>query len=156
MPHTEGWSDSWSGLTVVASAFGQFFGLIHIKKLSSILQFHIKLTSNLLFIAALRSRCGYHIFVLWFLLFLLFFPRLISAVTDWMSTILPHMCEFIMQVWNVLHTARQKHRTQKNAKNSPSAPYCTTLSGYILSNKATHRQLEKKLVKQQYLLQMSS
>jgi len=33
-----------------------------------------------------------------------------------MSTILPHMvwqCEFIMQVWNVLHAARWKYRTQK-------------------------------------------
>ena len=27
-----------------------------------------------------------------------FFPRLISAVADWMSAILPHMCEFRMQV----------------------------------------------------------
>jgi len=34
--------------------------------------------------AALRSRCEHYIFVL----LLLFFPRLISAVTDWMSTIL--------------------------------------------------------------------
>jgi len=31
----------------------------------------------------------YYIFILWFLL--LSFPRLISAVGDWMSTILPHM-----------------------------------------------------------------
>jgi len=31
-----------------------------------------------------------YIFILWFLLLLLF-PRLISAVGDWMSTILPHM-----------------------------------------------------------------
>ena len=65
--------------------------------------------------AALRSRCGHYIFVLWFLLlflwppyvigqaiyiftltfvllsFFFFFPRLISAVADWMSTILSHM-----------------------------------------------------------------
>jgi len=66
--------------------------------------------------AALRSRCGHYIFVLFllsslwppyviehaiifvpcgfylsFFLFLLsFFPRLISAAADWMSTILPH------------------------------------------------------------------
>ena len=43
--------------------------------------------------------------------FFFFFPRLFSAVADWMSTILPHMiwpkCEFRMQVvWNVLHGAR--------------------------------------------------
>jgi len=42
--------------------------------------------------AALRSRCGHYIFALWFLpFFLSFFPRLISAVGDWMSTIVPHM-----------------------------------------------------------------
>jgi len=44
-----------------------------------------------------------------FFLLSFFFPRLISAVADWMSTILPHMvwpwCEFGMQVWNVLHAS---------------------------------------------------
>ena len=53
--------------------------------------------------------------------FLSFFPRLISAVGDWMSTILPHMvwpqCKFRMQVWNVVRAARWKCRTQKIAKN---------------------------------------
>jgi len=46
------------------------------------------------FMAALWNRAGHHIFTLWFLLslfFLSFFPHLISAVADWMSTILPHM-----------------------------------------------------------------
>jgi len=37
--------------------------------------------------AALRSRCGHYIFVL----FLSFFPRLISAAADWMSAILRYM-----------------------------------------------------------------
>ena len=37
--------------------------------------------------ATLHGRCGHYIFVM----FVLFFPRLISAVTDWMSTILLHM-----------------------------------------------------------------
>jgi len=47
--------------------------------------------------AALWNRAGHYIFALWFLsssssFFLsFFFPRLISAVGDWMSTILPHM-----------------------------------------------------------------
>jgi len=39
--------------------------------------------------AALRSRCEGYIFVLFLSFF--FFPRLISAVADWMSTILAHM-----------------------------------------------------------------
>jgi len=44
-------------------------------------------------IAALWNRAGHYIFVLWFLssIYLLFFPRLISAFGDWMSTILRHM-----------------------------------------------------------------
>jgi len=79
------------------------------------------------------------IFILSFVL-LSFFPRLISAVADWMSAILHTMvwpyCEFRMQVWNVLHAARWKYRTQKLAKKSPSGHHRTTLSGYIFANKA--------------------
>jgi len=41
--------------------------------------------------AALCNRAGHYIFALWFLLLSFLFPRLISAVADWMSTILPHM-----------------------------------------------------------------
>jgi len=41
------------------------------------------------FTATLCNRTGHYIFALWFLLS--FFPRLILAVRDWMSTILPHM-----------------------------------------------------------------
>ena len=47
------------------------------------------LTDYCLFIAALRSRCGHYIFLLLSSIF--FFPRLISAVPDWMSTILLHV-----------------------------------------------------------------
>ena len=120
--------------------------------------------------AALRSRCGHYIFALWFLYLLsssIFFfssPNLnrrikglsvygsrvgwtparrihtISAVADWMSTILAHMVwpsgEFKMQVWNVLHGARCKYRTQKVVKKSPSGHYRTTLSDYIFATKA--------------------
>jgi len=52
-----------------------------------------------------------------------FIPRLISAVGDSMSAILPHIvwpqCEFRMHVWNVLHAARWKIQ---DAKKSPWAP----------------------------------
>jgi len=41
-----------------------------------------------------------------------------------------------MQVRNVLHAARWKCRTQKNAKNATFGHYRTTLSGYIFANKA--------------------
>jgi len=45
---------------------------------------------NCLVMVALCNRADYYIFIL-FLSFFLFFPRLISAAGDWMSTILPHM-----------------------------------------------------------------
>jgi len=45
-----------------------------------------------LIMVALCNRADHYIFALWFLsFFLLFFPRLISAVGDWISAILPHM-----------------------------------------------------------------
>jgi len=58
-----------------------------------------------------------------------------------------------MQVWNVLHAARWKCRTQKLAKKLPSRHHRSTLSGHIFVTKA---HIRKKLVKQQYLLHMSS
>jgi len=42
---------------------------------------------QMLITAALRSRYGHYIFILC----VFFFPSLISAVADWMSTITPHM-----------------------------------------------------------------
>jgi len=75
-----------------------------------------------------------------------------------MSAILPHMvwpyCKFRMHVWNLLHAARWKYRTQKWCKKSPSRHHPTTLSGYIFATKA-HIDNRKKHVKQQYLLHMS-
>jgi len=61
-----------------------------------------------------------------------------------------------MQVWNVLRAARWKCSTQKIAKNWPSGHHRTTLSGYIFATKARIDNRGKKLVKQQYLLHMSS
>ena len=87
--------------------------------------------------AALWNRAGHYIFALRFLLsfFLVYFqPSEIGC--------LPHFhtrcgqCEFRMQVWNVLHAARWKYRTQKIAKKSPFGHHRTTLSGYIFANKA--------------------
>ena len=48
----------------------------------------------LIVMVALWNRADRYIFALWFLsffFFLSFFPRLILAVADWMSAILPHM-----------------------------------------------------------------
>jgi len=83
--------------------------------------------------------------------FFFFFPRLISAVADWMSTILLHM------VWP---SANLECRSEMccaliaentGRKKSPFWHHHTTLSGYIF---ATKERIE--LVKQQYLLYMSS
>jgi len=61
-----------------------------------------------------------------------------------------------MQVWNVLHAARWKFRTQKWRKKSPSGYHRTTLSGYIFATKVCIDNRKKKFVKQQYLLHVSS
>jgi len=48
----------------------------------------------LLVMVALCNRADHYIFMLWFVLSIFlsfFFPRLISAAADWMSTILRHM-----------------------------------------------------------------
>jgi len=51
-----------------------------------------------------------------------------------------------MQVWNVLHAARWKYRTQKVAKTSPSGHHHTTLSGYIFATKARIDNRKKNLL----------
>jgi len=59
-----------------------------------------------------------------------------------------------MPVWNALHAAPWKWRTQKLAKKSPSGHHPTTLSA--ISSQLRHiSTVGKKLVKQQYLLHMS-
>jgi len=72
-----------------------------------------------------------------------FFPRLTSAVgcVPYFHTWWGHICEFKMQVWNVLHAALWKYRTQK----SPSGHHRTTLSGYSCATEA-HIDNRKKLL----------
>ena len=56
--------------------------------------FFVSSSSSIIIMVALCNRADHYIFMLWFVLllsFFLFFPRLISAVGDWMSTILRHM-----------------------------------------------------------------
>ena len=52
-----------------------------------------------------------------------------------------------MQVWNVLHAARWKCRTQKIVKNSPSGHHHTTLSHYTFATKARVDNQKKNLLK---------
>jgi len=104
------------------------------------------------FIAVLNSRCEHYIFVLFLSSssFFPFFSCLISAVADWMSTILLCMvwpyCKFRIQVWNMLHTACWKCRTQKIGKKSPYAHHHTTLLSYILATKACINNRKKNLL----------
>jgi len=85
---------------------------------------------------------------MWFLSFFCI-PRLISAAADWMSTILLRMvwplCEFRMQVWNVLQAARWKCRTQ-NRQKFAIWNRRTTLSGYIVATKACIDNRKKNLL----------
>ena len=64
-----------------------------------------------------------------FFLLLLFPSPIVSAVVDWMSTILPHMlwpqCEFRMQVWDVLHATRWKIQ---DAKKLPKNRHLGTIA----------------------------
>ena len=69
-----------------------------------------------------------------------------SVVGDWRSTILPDvvwpLCEFRMHVWNVLHVARRKYRTQKIAISAPSHNFV----GPYLRNEGMNRQLGKNFL----------
>ena len=51
-----------------------------------------------------------------------------------------------MQVWNLLHAARWKHRTQKSGQKSPSGHHRTTLSGYIFVTDAHIDNRKKNLL----------
>ena len=51
-----------------------------------------------------------------------------------------------MQVWNVLHAARWKCRTQKIAEKSPSAHHRRTLSGYVFATEARIDNRKKNLL----------
>jgi len=51
-----------------------------------------------------------------------------------------------MQVWNVLHAARCKCRTQKSRQKSPSGHHPTTSLGYIFTTKACIDNPEKNLL----------
>jgi len=80
-------------------------------------------------------------FALWFLRSS-FFPRLFSAIRDWMSTIL-QFCAWCGLSANLECRSEmcctwlaENTGCKKIAKNSPSAHHCTTLSGCIFATKA--------------------
>ena len=91
--------------------------------------------------AALRSRCGHYIFAMWFLplsSFFFFFHRLISAVADWISTILAHMvhglsanleCRSEMYCMRLAENTELK-KSPKNRHLGIIAQICRAVSSY--------------------------
>jgi len=110
----------------------------------------MKMTNSLpLFMVALWNRADHYIFALWFLLLLLLsfvFPRLISAVADRMSAILPHMvwpqCEFRMQA----ETCCTRLAEIQEAKVAKNRHLGTTLPGYTYATKARMNNRKKYLL----------
>jgi len=107
--------------------------------------------------AALRSRCGHYIFVLWFLLLLSFLyssPNLSHRRFDIYHTSTHGVALVRIQNAGLKCAARgslemqDPKNSQKFAISAPSHNFV----GLYLCNKGTYRQSEKKLVKQQYLL----
>ena len=79
---------------------------------------------------ALWNRADHYIFALWFLSSSLF-PRLISAVADWMSAILPHMVLPSDAGLKRAACGSLKIQTQKSRQKSPSgtmAQFCRAIS----------------------------
>jgi len=104
---------------------------------------------NAVIMAALRSRCGHYIFALWSLLLSSFFHRLISAVADWMSTILAHMvwpqCE-LECILKCTSRGSLKIHDSKNRQKSSSGHHRTILSGCIFAIKACIDNRKKFLI----------
>jgi len=78
--------------------------------------------------------------------FLYFFPRLISVVADWMSTILWHMCGLSTNLEWMSEMCCVRLAENTGRKKSPSAHHCTTLSGYIFATKAHIDNRKKNLL----------
>ena len=96
--------------------------------------------------------CGFY---LSFFFYLFFFPRLISAAADWMSTILRHMMWLSanLECMSELCCTRLAGNTgRKNRHLSAIAPLCRAISSQ-LKHLST---FGKKVMKQQYLLHIMS
>ena len=107
-----------------------------------------------LIMAALRSRCGHYIFILC----VFFFPGLISAVADWMSTIIPHMVWPCANLGCRSETCCTRLAENTGRNKSPKIRHLATIAQLCRAISSQRRHIStigKKLVKQQYLLQMS-
>ena len=95
------------------------------------------------------------IFVRWFLSIFLFFPRLISAVADWMSTIHIHtihmVCSANLECRCEMCCTQLAVQDPKNRHLAIIAQLCRAISSQVRHVST----IGKKLIKQQYLLHMS-
>jgi len=100
--------------------------------------------------AALRSRCGHYIFALWFLSFFLFSSSNLSGCRLHVCHTFTHNVALVpifwMHVWNVLHVARWKYRTQKWRKKIATWTPSDNFVGLYLHNKGMYRQSQKNLL----------
>jgi len=110
---------------------------------------------------ALWNRADHYNFMLLFVLSSFFFfssPNLSRRRLDVCHTSTHGyvaLVRFKMQVWNLLHAACWKHRTQKSRQKSPSEHHrMHNFVGLYLRNEGTYQQSEKT-VKQQWVLHMS-
>jgi len=77
-----------------------------------------------------------HILVSSCFFFLLFFPRLISAVRDWMSSTWCGLSAKLECRSETCCAQLAENRMQKSRQKSPSGHHSTNLSGYIFTTKA--------------------
>jgi len=97
--------------------------------------------------AALCSRCGHYIFVLFLSsFFLLLFPRPISAVADWMSTTWWGLSAKLECRSEMCCTRLAEIQDAKRTQNWPSAHHRKTLSSYIFTTKACIDNRKKNLL----------
>ena len=110
--------------------------------------------SNSVVMAALCNRAGRYIFALWFLL--PFFPRLISAVADWMYSCIPYFDTWCGLSANLrCRSERCCTRLAENTgrKKLPKIRHLGTIAQLcrVTSSQLRHvSTIGKKLVKQQY------
>jgi len=95
----------------------------------------------------------HYIFILSFVLSFFFFPRLMSAVADWMWPYLHTWCGLSANLRCRSETCCTRLAANTGRKKSSKICHHATLLGYILATKARIDN-RKNLVKQQYLLSM--
>ena len=109
--------------------------------------------TDIVIMAALRSRCGHYIFAVWCLLSSFFSSPYSQRPQIGCLPYFDTWCGLSVNLECRSEMCCKQLAENTWCKNSPSAHHRTTLSGYILATKADIDN-RKKIVKQQYLLQM--